>query len=94
MQAGPTGEPGKAPACISTMHSAATDLATLTLREATARGFRPTVVHTQLALARVLALAGEAEPARTALQEAAALAKQLGLRREEVEARASLASVP
>ncbi len=24
MQAGPTGEPGKAPACISTMHSAAT----------------------------------------------------------------------
>ena len=74
--------------------AAATDLATLTLREATARGFRPTVVHTQLALARVLALAGEAEPARTALQEAAALAKQLGLRREEVEARASLASVP
>ena len=34
--------------------AAAKDLAMLTLREATARGFRPIVVHTQLALARVL----------------------------------------
>ncbi|HMK01303.1 MAG TPA: tetratricopeptide repeat protein [Reyranella sp.] len=74
--------------------TAAKDLAVLTLREATARGFRPIVVQTQLALARVLALAGEAEPAQTALQEAAVLSKQLGLRREEMEARESLASVP
>jgi tetratricopeptide (TPR) repeat protein len=74
--------------------AAAKDLAMLTLREASARGFRPIVVQTQLALACVLALAGEAEPARTALQEAAALAKQLGLRREEVEARENLAAVP
>ena len=66
----------------------------LTLREASARGFRPIVVHTQLALAHVLALAGEPEPARTALQEAAALSKQIGLQREEAEARKSLASVP
>jgi tetratricopeptide (TPR) repeat protein len=74
--------------------AAAKDLAVLTLREATARGFRPIVVQTQLALARVLALAGEAEPARTALQEAAALSKQLGLQQEEAEARESLASAP
>jgi tetratricopeptide (TPR) repeat protein len=80
---GPDGDP-----------AAAKDLAMLTLREATARGFRPIVVHTQLALARVLALAGEPEPARAALLEAAALSKQLGLLREEVEARQSLASVP
>jgi tetratricopeptide (TPR) repeat protein len=74
--------------------AAAKDLAMLTLREASARGFRPIVVQTQLALARVLALAGEAEPARTALQEAAALSKQLGLQQEEAEAREGLASVP
>jgi class 3 adenylate cyclase/tetratricopeptide (TPR) repeat protein len=74
--------------------AAAKDLAHLTLREATARGFRPIVVQTQLALARVLTLAGEAESARTALQEAAALAKQLGLLREEKEAREGLAAVP
>jgi class 3 adenylate cyclase/tetratricopeptide (TPR) repeat protein len=74
--------------------AAATDLAALTLREATARGFRPTVVHTQLALARILALAGEAEPARSALQEAAVLSKQLGMLREEAEARESLAALP
>jgi len=74
--------------------AAATDLAMLTLREATARGFRPTVVHTQLALARILALAGKAEPARSALQEAAALSKQLGMLREEAEARESLAALP
>ena len=73
---------------------AAKDLAIVTLREATARGFRPIVVQTQLALARVLTLAGEAESARTALQEAAALAKQLGLLREEKEAREGLAAVP
>jgi predicted ATPase/class 3 adenylate cyclase len=74
-------------------HAAAKDLAMLTLREATARGFRPIVVHTQLALARVLALAGEFEPAQTALQEAAALSSQLGLLREELEARENLASL-
>ena len=73
--------------------AAAKDLATLTLREATARGFRPIVVHTQLALARVLALTGESEPAQTALQEAAALSRQLGLLREELEARESLISL-
>ena len=73
---------------------AAKDLAIVTLREATARGFRPIVVQTQLALARVLTLAGEAESARTALQEAAALANQLGLLREENEARQGLAAVP
>ncbi len=73
--------------------AAAKDLAMLTLREATTRGFRPIVVHTQLALARVLALAGESEPAQTALQEAAALSRQLGLLREELEARQSLASL-
>ena len=73
---------------------AAKDLAIVTLREATARGFRPVIVQTQLALARVLTLAGEAESARTALQEAAALARQLGLQREELEARQSLAAVP
>ncbi len=74
--------------------AAAKDLAIVTLREATARGFRPVTVQTQLALARVLALAGEAEAARTALQEAAALARQLGLQREELEARQSLAAEP
>jgi hypothetical protein len=74
--------------------AAAKDLAIVTLREATARGFRPIVVQTQLALGRVLTLAGEAESARTALQEAVALSRQLGLRREETEARKSLASVP
>jgi class 3 adenylate cyclase/tetratricopeptide (TPR) repeat protein len=74
--------------------AAAKDLAMLTLREATARGFRPIVVQAQLAFARVLALAGEAEAARIALQEAAALSRQLGLLREEEEARESLASVP
>ena len=70
---------------------AAKDLALLTLREATARGFRPIVVHTQLALARVLALAGEPEPAQIALQEAAVLSRQLGLMREELAAREGLA---
>jgi tetratricopeptide (TPR) repeat protein len=74
--------------------AAAKDLALLTLREANARGFRPIVVQTQLALARVLGFAGEVAPARTALEEAAALSGQLGLRHEEVEARESLASVP
>jgi class 3 adenylate cyclase len=74
--------------------AAAKDLAIVTLREATARGFRPIVVQTQLALGRVLTLAGEADSARTALQEAVALSRQLGLRREEAEARKSLASVP
>jgi hypothetical protein len=73
--------------------AAAKDLAMLTLREATARGFRPIVVHAQLALAHVLTLTGEPEPARTALQEAAELSKQLGLLREELEARESLASL-
>jgi tetratricopeptide (TPR) repeat protein len=73
--------------------AAAKDLAVQTLREATTRGFRPTVVHTQLALARVLTVAGEVDPAQTALREAAALSKQLGLVREELEARESLSSM-
>jgi hypothetical protein len=60
---------------------AAKELAMQTLREAAARGFRPIVVHTQLSLARVLASAGETAPARTALQQAATLAMQLGLKR-------------
>jgi tetratricopeptide (TPR) repeat protein len=71
--------------------AAAKDLAMLTLREATARGFRPIIVHTQLAFARVLALAGEPEPAQIALQEAAVLSRQLGLLREELTAREGLA---
>ena len=74
--------------------AAAKDLAIVTLREATARGFRPVTVQTQVALAHVLALAGEAKAARTELQEAAALARQLGLQREEIEARQSLAAEP
>jgi tetratricopeptide (TPR) repeat protein len=73
--------------------AAAKDLAALTLREATARGFGPTVVHTQLALARVLMLAGETEPAQAALREAVVLSKQLGLLREELEARESLSTM-
>jgi|HubBroStandDraft_6_1064221.scaffolds.fasta_scaffold02019_9 class 3 adenylate cyclase/tetratricopeptide (TPR) repeat protein len=73
--------------------TAAKDLAMLTLREATARGYRPIVVHAQLALARVLTLTGETEPAQSALREAAALSKELGLLREELEARDNLASL-
>jgi tetratricopeptide (TPR) repeat protein len=70
--------------------AAAKELAVLTLREATARGFRPIVIHTELALARVLTLAGEPEQAQACLHTAAALSKQLGLVREELEARKSL----
>ena len=69
---------------------AAKDLAMLTLREANARGFRPIVVHTQLALARVLALAGEPEPARTRVEEERRLplcAEQLGAACDREEAR-------
>jgi tetratricopeptide (TPR) repeat protein len=71
--------------------AAAKELAVLTLREATARGFRPIVIHTKLALARVLALAGEPEQAQACLHTAAALSRQLGLVREELEARETLA---
>jgi class 3 adenylate cyclase/tetratricopeptide (TPR) repeat protein len=71
--------------------AAAKELATLTLREATTRGFRPIVVHTELALARVLDFSGEPEQAQACLHKAAALSKQLGLVREELEAREALA---
>lgn len=71
----------------------AKDLAVLTLREAAGRGFRPIVVQTQLALAGVLAHDGALPQARLALEEAAALAQQLGLLREELEARERLSSL-
>jgi tetratricopeptide (TPR) repeat protein len=73
--------------------AAAKDLAMLTLREATAHGFRPVMVYTQLALARVLKLTGEPKQAQAELRKAVALSKQLGLLREESEARESLASL-
>ena len=66
----------------------ATNLGKLTLREASARGFRPTVVRTRLALAHVQAAEGNTEQAQVELNEAATLANQLGLQREELEARA------
>jgi class 3 adenylate cyclase/tetratricopeptide (TPR) repeat protein len=72
---------------------AATSLAGLTLREATARGFRPTVVRTRLALAHAQALDGERLQAEAELKEAATLAHQLGLQREELEARARLSAL-
>ena len=72
---------------------AAKNLATSTLRDAGVRGFRPTVVHTQLALAHVHQLEGEPEEALAALREAAALAKQIGLLHEELEARERLSAL-
>jgi tetratricopeptide (TPR) repeat protein len=72
---------------------AAEDLATRTLREAAARGFRPIVVQTQMALARVMALRGDHESAAGALREAVALARRVGLRREEMAARDRLAAL-
>jgi class 3 adenylate cyclase/tetratricopeptide (TPR) repeat protein len=71
--------------------AAAKDLGALTLRDATARGFRPIVVQTRLALAHVHALESEPEKSQVELREAAALAKQLGLLREELLARERLA---
>ena len=64
--------------------AAAKDLAMLTLREATAHGFRPVMVYTQLALARVLKLIGEPKRAQIELRKAIALSKTLGLVREEL----------
>ncbi|GEP54659.1 adenylate/guanylate cyclase domain-containing protein [Reyranella soli] len=79
---GPEGDP-----------KAAKSFASLTLREATTRGFRPVVVRTQLALAHVHALEGEPERAQEALRDAATLAEKLGLLREELEARERLSSL-
>jgi tetratricopeptide (TPR) repeat protein len=73
--------------------AAAKELAALTLREATTRGFRPIVVRTELALARVLNLTGEPEQALTALHKADALSEQLGLVRERLEARETLSAM-
>ncbi len=72
----------------------AKDLAELTLREATGRGFGPIVVQTQLGAGRrASATRGEPREARAALEEAAALAKQIGLLREELEARERLSAL-
>jgi tetratricopeptide (TPR) repeat protein len=73
--------------------AAAKELAMLTLREATTRGFRPIVVRTELALARVLNLTGEPEQALTTLHKAVALSEQLGLVREQLEAREGLSAM-
>jgi class 3 adenylate cyclase/tetratricopeptide (TPR) repeat protein len=72
---------------------AARDLAAVTLRDASMRGFRPIVVHTQLALAHVQTLQGKPEEAQAVLRDAAALAKEIGLLREELEARERLSDV-
>ena len=66
---------------------AARTLAALTMREAETRGYRPVLVEARIAVARAFALAGEPDRAVAALREAAALARQLGLVRAEVEAR-------
>ena len=65
-----------------------------TLRDAAAHGFRPVIVRAQLALGHVLKLTGEFERAQTEVRKAIALSKQLGLLREESEARESIASLP
>ena len=72
---------------------AAKGVAMATLRDADMRGFRPTVVHTQLALADVHLADGRPEEAQTMLKEAAALAKEIGLLREELEARERLSAL-
>lgn len=72
---------------------AAKGVAMATLRDASARGFRPTVVHTQLALAHVHTLEGRPEAAQAALRDATALARQIGLLREELEARERLSAL-
>lgn len=72
---------------------AAEDLAMRTLHEATARGFRQIVVQTKMALARVMTLAGDPERAASELREAVALARRIGLRREEMAARDRLSAL-
>ena len=72
---------------------AAKGVAMATLRDADVRGFRPTVVHTQLALAHIHLSEGRLEEAQTVLKEAATLAKEIGLLREELEARERLSDL-
>jgi tetratricopeptide (TPR) repeat protein len=64
----------------------AKELAANTMLEAAAKGFRPVVAQTKMALARVLRLAGEPEPAQAAAWEAVALCRELGFRQAEAEA--------
>ena len=72
---------------------AAKGVAMATLRDADMRGFRPTVVHTQLALAHVHLLEGKPGEAQAMLAEAAGLAHEIGLLREELEARERLSAL-
>jgi tetratricopeptide (TPR) repeat protein len=72
---------------------AAKGVAMATLRDAEIRGFRPTVVHTQLALAHIHLSEGRPGEAETVLKEAAALAQEIGLLREELEARERLSAL-
>jgi tetratricopeptide (TPR) repeat protein len=72
---------------------AAKGVAMATLRDAEIRGFRPTVVHTQLALAHIHLSEGRPGEAEAVLKEAAALAQEIGLLREELEARERLSAL-
>ncbi|WP_431270027.1 hypothetical protein [Dankookia sp. P2] len=68
-------------------------LARRTIEDADALGFRPTQVQAQLALARVLVLAGEPAEAAAQLRAAAILAARIGLRAAEAEALERLAAL-
>ena len=50
-------------------------------------------MHTQLALAHIHQLEGKPEEAQAVLRDAAALAKEIGLLREELEARERLSAL-
>jgi class 3 adenylate cyclase/tetratricopeptide (TPR) repeat protein len=69
---------------------AGSNLAFDTLREATARGFRPIIVQTNIAIGRMMIQAGELGRARAALEKSLVLARQLGLTNEAGEATALL----
>jgi class 3 adenylate cyclase/tetratricopeptide (TPR) repeat protein len=69
----------------------AKELAINTIREATAKGFRPVVAQTKMALARVLRLSGAQDVAQATAREAIALCQELGFRQGEAEARETLA---